>query len=55
MSASGSGAAATAVERKPIPPGGLTMRHVAYNNTDKLDAELRAIGVQFDHAASDFH
>ena len=30
------------------------MRHVAYYNTDELEAELRTIGVQFGPATSDY-
>ena len=30
------------------------MRHLAYYNTDELEAELRAIGVHFNHATSDY-
>ena len=53
--ASGSGAAAAAVERKPIPPGGLTMRHLGYYNTDEVEAELRALGIEFEPATSDYN
>ncbi|MFM7984344.1 MAG: hypothetical protein ACKPKO_33970, partial [Candidatus Fonsibacter sp.] len=46
--ASGSGgeaAAAAAVERRPVPPGGLTLQMLWGYSEDEVDAELRALGM----------
>ncbi|MFM7983492.1 MAG: hypothetical protein ACKPKO_29620, partial [Candidatus Fonsibacter sp.] len=43
--ASGSGAAAAAVERRPVPPGGLSLQMLWDYSEDEIDAELRALGL----------
>jgi hypothetical protein len=30
------------------------MRHLVYYNIDELEAELRALGIQLEHATSDY-
>ncbi|MFM7982617.1 MAG: hypothetical protein ACKPKO_25170, partial [Candidatus Fonsibacter sp.] len=46
--ASGSGgeaAAAAAVERRPVPPRGLSLHMLMDYSEDEVDAELRALGI----------
>ena len=42
-----SSAAAAAVERRPIPPSGLTLAILQDYSNDELDAELDALGVTY--------
>ncbi|MFM7990271.1 MAG: hypothetical protein ACKPKO_64245, partial [Candidatus Fonsibacter sp.] len=41
----GEGAAAAAVERRPVPPGGLSLHMLMDYSEDGVDAELRALGM----------
>ncbi|MFM7988926.1 MAG: hypothetical protein ACKPKO_57400, partial [Candidatus Fonsibacter sp.] len=43
--ASGSGAAAAAVERRPVPPGGLSLQMLMGYSENEVEAELRALGL----------
>ena len=46
--------AAAAVERRPIPIGGLTMHNLKDYSEDRLDAERRALGIAVDASTSEF-